>query len=138
SANCLDLAGPFEPDAGLVAANRAVLLSRCDSRCDNEIGTIEPGGAHVASSAAMTIMPAVAANDVVAMLARDHLRAISTPHHAREIFQQPSLAICRRAVNPDGHATALATTLINLLLAETTRRGIHQWPSQLTLPLTLS
>jgi len=36
--------------------------------CDNAIGTVEPGGAHVASSAAIMIPPA---DD-----ARDHLRTI--------------------------------------------------------------
>jgi hypothetical protein len=75
AANCLDLVGAFEPDAGTDAADRALPLSQCD----NEIGTFEPGGAHVASSAAMTITPEVAANIMVAMLARDPLRAISTP-----------------------------------------------------------
>jgi hypothetical protein len=73
----------LEPDAGIDAADRAVPVSRCD----DEPGTIDSEGAHVASSAAMTVTRAVGANIIVAMLARDHPRAISTPHHVSEIFR---------------------------------------------------
>jgi hypothetical protein len=78
AANCLDLARAFKPDKDIDAADRAVPLSRCD----NKIGTVELGGAHVVSSAVMTITPAVAAI-MNAMLARDHPRTISTPQSCK-------------------------------------------------------